>query len=187
MTRLISLICLIGLICPIDALGQKDLQLKFPFVGKPTRDDVNIRAGYDQNFEILTKANGDDTLFVIEQSYGWYKVKLPNSAHCYVAKDFIEKNDKEAASKVSNLNVRARPNKESSIIGRLKKGDAVTVLAETEDGWYEILPPEGSYGWVRSDFLEPQPCSTPGVEHGPKPVRENKPVEKPKKKRFLWW
>lgn len=167
-----------------SAVFAEEQAQKFPFVGKPAKDDVNIRAGNDQNFEILTKVNTDDLLFITEQSYGWYRVRLPKSAHCYVAKDFVDKKDQEAVSKASNLNVRARPNKESSVIGQLKKGDVITILAEETGGWYEILPPSDSYGWVRSEFLEPY---QPAEEEGPKPVEEAKPVEKPKKKRFLWW
>jgi len=126
---------------------------KFPFLGKISQENVNIRAGASQNFEILAKANAGDLIPVIEESYGWYKVRLPLSAHCYVAKDFVEKKDGQSLSKANNLNLRARPNKESSIISQLKKGDAVFIAAEDIDGWYEIFPPKDSYGWVKADFI----------------------------------
>ena len=127
---------------------------KFPFVGKVTQDSVNIRAGNNQNFEILSKLNSGNLALVAEESFGWYKIKLPQSAHCYVSRDFIEKKGNEAVSKASNLNLRARPDKESSILGQIKKCGVVNIAGEDAEGWYEILPPEGCYGWVKADFVE---------------------------------
>lgn len=148
-------------------------QPKPPFLGQLNTDNVNIRAGANQNFEILAKANSDDLVLVIDEGYGWYKVSLPKTAACYVYKDFIEKNDTVGISKVSNLNLRARPNQHSSIIGQLAKGDAVTLLDETADGWYQIEPPPASYGYVRSDLVG-------------KETTESKKSEK-QKRGFLWW
>jgi uncharacterized protein YgiM (DUF1202 family) len=126
----------------------------FPFIGKVKDDNVNIRAGANQNFEILAKANSGDFLYVSEEAYGWYKVRLPKSAHCYVAKDFIEKKDDAAVSKTGSLNLRAKPNRESSVVGQVHKGDKVRIVSEDIDGWYEIFPTENSFGWVRADLIE---------------------------------
>lgn len=136
------------------ALASNDEQPKPPFIGKIKIDNVNIRAGGDQNFEILAKVNSDDLVKVTEESYGWYKIKLPQSAACYAAVDFIEKNQTGGVSKASNLNIRAKPNREASIIGQLKKGDAVLIINEGADGWYQIKPPENCFGWVRMDLVE---------------------------------
>ena len=127
---------------------------KFPFIGKVNADNVNIRAGANQNFEILAKANSGDLLYVAEEAYGWYKVRLPKSAHCYIARDFVEKKDNNWVSKTGSLNLRARPNKESSVIGQIKKGDKIFVASEDADGWLEILPPQGVYGWIKKDLVE---------------------------------
>jgi len=136
----------------VSALAEEATQ-KFPFVGKISQDNVNIRAGNNQNFEILSKLNSGNFALVTEESFGWYKVRLPQSAHCYVSKDFIEKNESGSISKAGNLNLRARPNKESSSIGQIKKGDIVSIVGEDIEGWYEILPPQGCYGWVKADFV----------------------------------
>jgi|GEM_PF-833033 len=139
------------------AISFADEQHGFPFIGKVKDDNVNIRAGASQNFEILAKANTDDLLYVSELAYGWYKIRLPKSAHCYVAKDFIEKKSDAAVSRAAGLNLRAKPNKESSIVGQLKKGDKITIASEDLEGWYEILPTESSFGWVRADLLKYTP------------------------------
>jgi hypothetical protein len=36
----------------------------------------------------------------------------------------------------------------------LKRGDRVTVVRQDFSGWYMIEPPEGSFSWIRQDFVE---------------------------------
>lgn len=37
---------------------------------------------------------------------------------------------------------------------KLKRGDRVTVVRQDFSGWYMIDPPEGSFSWIRQDFVE---------------------------------
>ena len=37
---------------------------------------------------------------------------------------------------------------------KLKRGDRVTVVRQDFSGWYMIEPPEGSFSWIRRDFVE---------------------------------
>jgi uncharacterized protein YgiM (DUF1202 family) len=134
----------------LSAEGEKI----FPFIGQAKTDNVNVRAGGSQNFEILCKINTDDLIYVLEETYGWYKIKLPRQADCYVSGNFIDINGMTGISKTSNLNLRARPNKESSIIGQIKKDEAVTIVNQNLDGWYQIQPPESSFGWISADLVE---------------------------------
>ena len=168
------LIGLIGLICA-TAQGDK-LQQKFPFTGRVKVDNADIRSGADQNFEILAKLNLGDTVSVLEEGWGWYKVKLPGFAYCYVAKDFIETNGTTGVSKAGRLNLRARPDRESSLIGQIQKNDAVTIINGDAEGWYQIKPPENSSGWIRADLVE---------YYVVPPVKPEEP--KKQKKGFLWW
>jgi len=126
---------------------------KPPFIGKVLTDNVNVRAGGDKNFEVLVKLNNGSLIFVAGESFGWYKIVLPKTAYCYVSKDFVEKTASGAIAKVSNLNLRARPDKQSSIIGQISKGDTVTIITETGEGWYQIEPPKNCYGWIYNDLV----------------------------------
>jgi len=151
-----------------------------PFSGVVTTDNVNIRAGSDRNFEILAKANKGDPVFVTDQVQGWYKIELPKNAYCYVSKDFIEKYGTMDVAKVSDLNLRARPNANSSIIGQIQKADAVEILNENGEGWYQIRPPKTSYGWIFAKFVEK--ANAPAKEIKAEDTKPTKP-----KRRFLWW
>jgi uncharacterized protein YgiM (DUF1202 family) len=126
---------------------------KFPFIGKVKVDNVNVRSGGSQNFEILSKMNSNDFIYVVEEQYNWYKIKLPRSAYCYIFKNFVDANGMMGTVKASNVNLRARPNKESSIMGQLKNGQAVTIINQDMDGWYQIEPPDTCNGWIRADLV----------------------------------
>lgn len=196
--RHLSVWAAIGILSILSAAGvlaSGDEQPKPPFIGKIKIDNVNIRAGGNQNFEILAKANSDDLVEVAEESYGWYKIKLPQSAGCYVAADFIEKNQARGISKASNLNIRAKPDKEASIIGQLKKGDEVLIVGEDAAGWYQIKPPENCFGWVRLDLVKYYSSIGDKAAKGAAMAKE-KPAkqpaqakDKPKKEKrgLLWW
>ena len=50
------------------------------------------------------------------------------------------------------LNLRAKPNTTSSILGKLVKNDTVTVVSKS-DGWYKITTSKGKTGYVMATFV----------------------------------
>lgn len=70
------------------------------------------------------------------------------------------------------LRVREEPNTESNILGRLRQGDKVLLLARREDNrWYQIeYPPDsGERGWIAADYVVPSsdPLALPIAERLP--------------------
>lgn len=112
-------------------------------------DKVNIRAGQGVNFEALGQLNKNTEIVVIGQEYGWYKVKLPREASCFVHKDYIE----TGLVRAKRLRVRARAKANSNILGVLKRGESVEILQEEGD-WLKIAAPENCAGWVKKDYLK---------------------------------
>ncbi len=55
-----------------------------------------------------------------------------------------------------NAEVRSGPGSDSKLYGtnNLKAGDLITVIQERNDGWLAIRPPEGSFSWVQSKYLQ---------------------------------
>lgn len=51
---------------------------------------------------------------------------------------------------------------------RLRKGDRVTVIGHDHGGWFKILPPPGSFAWVRQEFVNRQ--GDRGIITGNSPV-----------------
>ena len=55
-----------------------------------------------------------------------------------------------------NAEVRSGPGSDSKLYGtnNLKAGDVITVVQERADGWLAIRPPDGSFSWVQSKYLQ---------------------------------
>ena len=55
-----------------------------------------------------------------------------------------------------NAEVRSGPGSDSKLYGtnNLKAGDVITVVQERTDGWLAIRPPDGSFSWVQSKYLQ---------------------------------
>ena len=55
-----------------------------------------------------------------------------------------------------NAEVRSGPGSDSKLYGtnNLKAGDVITVVQERPDGWLAIRPPDGSFSWVQSKYLQ---------------------------------
>lgn len=135
---------------------------KFPFIGIVEAESVNLRAGANLNFEIITKLNKSDKVFVVSESYNWYKIRLPQTADCYVNKKYIKIYRGQTGVVLANrLNVRARPKETSGLLGQVKKGQTLKILGKVSGDWYKIIPPQDSYGWVDSSFVKYFPEYTP--------------------------
>jgi TonB family protein len=50
------------------------------------------------------------------------------------------------------LNVRGEPSMEAEVIGQVRRGDVLTVLASGE-AWLRVRAPEGAVGWVAERFV----------------------------------
>lgn len=122
------------------------------FTGVITGNRVNVRAGSEKSFEVICQLNQGEEVNIIERSNKWYKIELPRKALVYVHKTNVDRKDSAGVVKEDKSNVRAAATESSSIVGRLNKGANVKVLKEYLD-WYEIEAPQGSFGWVHSDFV----------------------------------
>ncbi len=127
---------------------------KVPFIGEVTTNSLNVRAGQSANFEKLVQLKKGDTVLVVDAQYSWYKIRLPKAAKIYISKKYLQElTGKKAIVLGDKVNIRSGPDVKYSIIGQLKRGDSVEVVA-TKDDWYQILPWDESYGWVLEDFVK---------------------------------
>jgi len=140
---------------------------------------------------------------ILSGQYGWYKVRLPDTAPSYIRADMVSAVEVKSANftpqeqtgarfntiKVERdrVNVRLRPDESSSIIGRVSKNEVLNFIG-MENNWYRIKPVSGSCGWIHADFVRKAPLKTPaeeqaaqsagglpGTEYGAKP--EDAPVQ----------
>jgi len=163
-----ALIILALLVCLIPPAAAQE---EFPFSGKITAGDVNVRAGQSKNFEELGRLEQDETVIVVGKSFSWYKILLPDHSKSYVFAKFVEPlGDGIGMVTATNLNIRARGDVQSSVIGRLNKGAMVRIV-ERSDDWVRIAPVDQSFGWVLEDFVKFSSLSVPPPRVVTPPVR----------------
>jgi len=170
---------------PAVSFGQE----YFPFLGEVTADKVNVRAGANINFEKIVKLDKNAEVVAVEKSYDWYKVKLSDQAECYVHKKFIRFiPDNYGVVTAKQVNLRAGPGEKFSILGKIDAGVNVRILKEAGE-WYKIEPPEGSYGWISTQFIRFKSAEIPPVKGVELPSRniykkEEPPPEEKKEELF---
>jgi len=149
--RLIVLTFLV-LLNPIQSYAQQEF---FPFVGQSNEDDINIRAGQSTSFEKLGKLKLDEQIVVVDKSYSWYKIRLPQHAKGFVSSEYVTLiNSTVGEISGKRVNVRAGAGTNFSVLGQFDKGDRVAIIKHTDDEWYQIQPHSDMYGWVAEKFIK---------------------------------
>ena len=60
----------------------------------------------------------------------------------------------DARVETGSVLVRSGPGQKYYPTGRLNRGDRVTVIRHDIGGWYVIVPPAGSFSWIRADAVD---------------------------------
>jgi len=141
-----------------------------PYMGEITADRVNVRAGPSINYEILAVLGTGDTVGVRETDGTWCRIDLPRGAEAWMAAEFLETESKPPSDEVwhampahrrrpiravvdaTHLRVRARAKLDSSVIGRLDRGEEVGVLF-VKDGWARVLVSVDVGASVHGDYV----------------------------------
>lgn len=78
----------------------------------------------------------------------------------------------EAANEVrvigNRVNLRAKPDLQTEVVGQVNRGDRLTVKSMTDE-WVEVAPPSSIQFWVHSDFIDGDEVAPPrlNVRAGP--------------------
>ncbi|MFH1478342.1 MAG: SH3 domain-containing protein [Candidatus Omnitrophota bacterium] len=146
-----TLLVLFIILCHNSVSFAEDIENLFPKSGFIKTDQVNIKAGYNINFENLYKLKKNDPVKIIGEYYDWFKVALPRKAHIYIKTDFVNIGEPNTGTlKASRVNLRARPSLNSSVVGQASEPETITIISE-ENGWYEIEPTIETAGWIHKD------------------------------------
>ena len=141
------------------------------FKATVTASVLNVRSGPSTNDIVISKINTGTEVEVLEESNGWYKVKLKNGQVGWASAQYLSTNsmsDNQGSSnqdssnevnisktgivKADVLNIRSNPGTNNSIIGKLYNGESITVLSE-QNNWYKIKKSNGQTGWVSAQYI----------------------------------
>ena len=129
-----------------DNTGNENL---YPYVGIVTGNRVNVRSGPSINYEVLGKADKEDRVVVRDAKKEWLCIEPPDNIILWVHGSYVQ----EGRITAYSVNVRSAPNTNSFIVGQLEKDNPVKIVS-IDDEWVSILPPENTYAWISSEFVD---------------------------------
>ncbi|PKG23200.1 SH3 domain-containing protein [Niallia nealsonii] len=154
------------------------------FVSVDAESSLNVRSQAFTTAKVVTTVKNNTKVEVYSESNGWSKVKV-NGKTGYVAakylKNTVNENTTKSTAQVSktpaetkvakyvnvssgsNLNMRIKPNANSSVIVKLARGVQVTVYSEA-NGWSKIKV-YGKEGYVNSSYLSASKIATTSSSH----------------------
>lgn len=121
--------------------------------------ELNIRAKGNVNSNIVGKIPAGERFRIkwVDSDYlGWYYIEYKGITG-YVSQDYVEKLQMATTCNVDSvLNVRAKGNTGSNIVGTINPGEVFRIDWVDSDfiGWYRITTANGATGFVKSDFVK---------------------------------
>lgn len=145
-------------------------------------DRLNVREGPGTSFKLMTQIRPEQAFPVIQEEGEWLQIQLNDQKEGWVAKWLVEYIDQDAseATKLTNkavvqatiLNVRSKPDQNSSILGKLSQGQEIDILGVSQ-GWYKIKWND-SEGWIASDYVKQEEIKNTSDQQEPKDDKNSK-------------
>ena len=138
-------------------------------------DRVNLRAAPNSEAEVVGQVSRNDTLVLQgEITDAWVKVSPPESINLWIFASLV----KDGKITASAAQVRAGAGLNYHTVGRLQRGDAVTIRGQVGD-WLKIAPfPEASV-WVTNSYVSLNAPSKAAPIPAPIPAPAPEPVAAP--------
>lgn len=143
---------------------------------------TNVRAKPSLDAEVLASLNQGQEVVVLGEvlpdgsKEPWTRIALPKSVAVWVHRPLV--NRSAGTVQARELNFRTGPGLNYSVLGKLKRGDSVTVIQASGD-WLQIEPPADAVAYIASRLLGgeiPPPSPTFAT---PSPVRPVPPLQAP--------
>jgi uncharacterized protein YgiM (DUF1202 family) len=182
---------------PAASAKKAEAELRtVPLVGGPATvvaSNVNVRGKAGLKGEVIGRLTKGELVTVLEEIIltksgpdepsAWAKIQLPPSIHVWVNGTFLEGTNKTVHAR--KLNVRGGPGENYSVLGTLKRGDAVKEI-NTKGDWIEIEPPTDGFAFIAAQYLKQEATPTvagvspPTVPLTPaEPARPTEPAPTP--------
>ncbi len=122
--------------------------------GRVNAGILNIRKKPDIKSKVLGQLKRGDIVDVFNVIEDWYQIVLSDKTAAYVSKKYVDilRQEKSGRVTVNILNIRKQPNTESQVLGKLHKGDIVSVLREYND-WIKIQH-NNAEAYIYKEFVE---------------------------------
>lgn len=118
------------------------------------KDKINVRVDSTVLSDSLGYILKDQKVTVLDEKYGWYKIRLPQNFTCYISKEFTKKvSSSEVEVTGSKVNLRNLPILEANIIGIAPKGARFKSTGQ-KGQWVKIYGYPYITGWAHGNFFQ---------------------------------
>ena len=115
---------------------KEDVEKPVLMKGKVIANVLNVRSDSSLNSDVIGKLKRNELVEVIGIEENWYEIHF-NESSVFVSANFIKPIIKSGRVNANILNVRSLPNRESDVIGKLKRDKKIIIVDELE-GWHRI-------------------------------------------------
>jgi len=135
----------------------------FPYIAEITADNVHIRSDRGTQYYSCGKLNKADRVKVVSQQFGWSRIVPPAGSFSWISMQYVSIDpNNPSIGIVTGDNVRVyagsdyvKPIHSTTKQLMLNKGEKVTLMGEEKDGYYKIVPTDGAYLWVSTQYTKP--------------------------------
>lgn len=144
---------------PSGVLAQE----QFPFLGTISGTTANIRSGPHTSFERICQLRQGQDVIVVDKSFSWYKIQLPQEADCFISEQYVKMLSPDILEVTgSRVNVRAAQSDQSSVLGKFNAGTKLK-MRQKFPGWIQIEPTSSLSAWIHQDLVSFKSLSVPTV------------------------
>jgi uncharacterized protein YraI len=211
-SRVILLLITIAIPLQVASAAQEPADVNLPsvpYIAEITGSNINIRSGPGMNYYRCGKLNKPDRVTVVGHKSGWSRIVPPPGSFSWISKQYLQidpKNPTIGIVTADEVRVWAgselvEPIHSASLQIKLNIGRTVALMGEEKSGYCKIVPPEGAYLWVSTQYTkflnplddtemkytEPQPTYEVPVletESAPQP-KETPPTIRPPEDKLL--
>ncbi len=119
-----------------------------------TGDNVNVRTGAGTDYEVSMELFEGYPLRVLETQGEWLKIVDFENDSGWIHQSLVTDGNTVIVNGNKNVNMRAEPSTDSTIIATVDRGVVMTRL-ETQGNWLKLEHATGLVGWIYKPLLWP--------------------------------
>ena len=117
-------------------------------------DNVNVRTGAGTNYEVSMELFNGYPLKVLATEGEWLKIVDFENDTGWIHQSLVTEGNTVIVNGNKNVNMRAEPSTNSTIIATVDRGVVLTTL-ETQGKWLKLKHSTGLIGWIYKPLLWP--------------------------------
>ena len=140
-----------GKVRQVTKTTKSDVEKSLIMRGKISARVLNVRSSASLESEVIGKLKKNELVEIVGIEEKWFEIQF-NESYGFIAAKFVNPQIKSGTVTANLLNVRSLPNKESDVVGKLKK-DKKVIVVDILEGWLRIKY-KNAFAYVSSKYID---------------------------------